>query len=190
MSTLIERCDELSAKCDRLAAVNEDAELTSQIEAIEAKVTLRVEISGERLQNLITLSKGGLCDGVQWNLSSKFKELSTRLMKTLEKAREAPGKLKDDQAFAKCERLAKDLEGDLNLVLLGQWRDFVVLKTQKRIEIFSVVGGLSNCQAAVAKLKKLELQASNRLENLPASADDIKFISVSNIQQVLKIVFV
>lgn len=176
MSTLLDRCQELTAQCTQLKRVNEDAELLQQIEALEAKATGLAEMSGEALRNLSTLTDGGLLDGTLGGLSAKLGGFDDRLAKVLEKAREAPGKLKDDQTWAKFERLAQDLERDLTSILRTQWRGFVDRRTQNRSQVFSVIGGLSQFRDAVGKLNQKETQARIRREQLPANVADINFI--------------
>lgn len=176
MSTLIDRCQELVSQCTRLKTVNADAELSQQVETLEAKAARLVGMSGEALRNLSTLSKGGLCDGVFEDFAKKIDGLEDRLTSVLEKARDAPGKLKDDQTWAKFERLAQDLERDLTTILRTQWRGFVDRRTQNRSEIFSAFRGLAQCRVAVDKLIQKETSARVRREQLPANVDDINFI--------------
>lgn len=176
MSTLINRCEELTTQCTRLKTVNADAELSQQIETLEAKAARLAAMSGEVLRNLSTLLEGRLLEGTLGNISAKLGGFDDRLAKVLEKAREAPGKLKNDQTWAKFERLAQDLERDLTAILRTQWRGFVDEKTQNRSEVFSAFRGLSQCRDAVEKLVQNETLARSRRDQLPANDADINFI--------------
>lgn len=176
MSTLIDRCEELTAQCTRLKTVNADAELSQQIETLEAKASRLAEMSSEALRNLSTLLDGGLLDGTLKSIAAKLGGFDDRLAKVLEKSREAPGKLKDDKTWATFERLAQNLERDLTSILRTQWRGFVDRTTQNRSEVFSAFRGLAQCRDAVEKLIQKETLARSRRDQLPASDADIKFI--------------
>ncbi|MFM2219854.1 MAG: hypothetical protein RL240_4172 [Planctomycetota bacterium] len=176
MSTLIDRCRELITQCTRLKTVNADAELSQQIETLEAKAARLADMSREALRNLSTLLEGGLLDETLKSISAKLGGFDDRLAKVLGKARDAPGKLKDDQTWATFERLAQDLERDLTAILRTQWRGFVDGRTQNRSEVFSAFRGLTQCRDAVDKLIQKENLAKSRRDQLPASDTDIKFI--------------
>jgi hypothetical protein len=166
----------LRKKFDRLDSVTQSKRLTEQIDAIEAKAIQLREKSEVVSQHLTTLINDGLCDGVQWALSPKLLELNKLLDKTIERLRVTPEKVKDDQLWAKCERLAHDATRELNSILKSQWRAFINNGTQNRVEVFSAFRGLAQCRDAIEALERNERQARARLDQLPEKPEDITFI--------------
>lgn len=176
MNPLTERCDSLNTKFTRLESVNKNTEQTRQLEAIESKVIVLAGKSEAALRHFSTLEGADLCKDIQWNPAIKLRELSDRLEKAIQKVRETPEKVKDDQTWAKCERLALDASRELSSKLKSLWREFVDDKTQNRVGTLSAFRGLAQCRDAITSLEKKQQQAAGRREQLPESQEDIEFI--------------
>ncbi|MDA8991816.1 hypothetical protein N9F61_00080 [Akkermansiaceae bacterium] len=176
MNSLEKRCDSLNEKFTRLDSVIKNTAQTNQLEVIERKVTVLAEKSEKALRHFSTLENAGLCNDIQWNPAIKLRELSDRLDKTIQKVRESPEKVKDDQTWAKCERLAHDASRELSSKLKSLWRKFVDDKTQNRVGTLSAFRGLAQCRDAIVSLETKQQQAAGRREQLPESQEDIEFI--------------
>ena len=166
----------MAKKFERLARVNEDAELVCQLKVIEKKAEGLSEASKLSLVYLRVIKEGDLFGEYEWNLSKKIKTLSERLEATIERVKETPERVKDNQTWANCENLAKQLEKDLNASMRTIWTNFVDQRTQNRVGVLSAFKGLAQCRRAILDLEHKEREARDRRGQLPDSDEDIQFI--------------